>query len=83
LEEKVTDYLRREDQQALGATRDRVLDIIRQHERRQHGGGCCIEERIGAVAFLAHSLGLAADDLDAWEFARSIVKHVYEAGHSE
>jgi len=79
LEEKVNDYLRSDDQQALGATRDRILDIIADHERLRHGGGCCIEERIAAVAFIAHSLGLAGDDDDAWEFARSIVKNVYEA----
>jgi hypothetical protein len=82
LEAKVNeDYLRSEDQQALGTTRDRILDIIRDHERLRHGGGCCLEERIGAVAFIAHSLGLAADDDDAWRFARTIVKLVYELEH--
>jgi hypothetical protein len=73
------DYLRDSDQ--LGAARDTILNLIYRHEKERHGGGCCIEDRISAVAFIAHSLGLAADDDDAWEFARTIVRQVYEAAH--
>lgn len=74
------DYLQYLEMQNLGSQRDDIVEIIRQHEKQRHGGGCCIEERINAVAFIAHSLGLAADDNDAWEFARTIIKQVYEAG---
>jgi hypothetical protein len=75
------DYLRPQDQQVLNTARDDILDLISRHEKEQHGGGCCIEDRIAAVAFIAHSLGLAADDDDAWEFARNIVRNIYEATH--
>lgn len=74
------DYLKLVELQNLGSQRDSIVDTIRDHERTRHGGGCCIEERINAVAFIAHSLGLAADDNDAWEFTRTIIKQVYEAG---
>ena len=75
------DYFRPQDQEVLGAARDTILDLIARHERDRHGGGCCIEDRISAVAFIAHSLGLAADDDDAWEFARTIIRQIYEAAH--
>jgi metal-dependent hydrolase (beta-lactamase superfamily II) len=77
----MNDYLREQGNKALGASRDRILDLIFRHEHDRHGGGCCMEERIHAVAFIAHSLGLAADDDDAWNFAREIVKQIYEHGH--
>jgi hypothetical protein len=72
------DYLHKDEMKVLGDSRDDLIDMIRRHERQRHGGGCCLEERISAVAFIAHSLGLAADDNDAWDYARAIVKQVYE-----
>jgi hypothetical protein len=75
------DYLHKAEFKNLGSSRDRIVDAIKHHEQQRHGGGCCIEERINAVAFIAHSLGLAADDNDAWEFARAIIKQVYEISH--
>lgn len=77
------DYLHERELEILNDARDCILDMIRLHEKRRHGTGFCLEERINAVAFIAHSLGLAADDNDAWEFARAIIKQVYEIGHRE
>ena len=57
---------------------DYILDTILIHEDRRHGGVCCMNERANAVAFIAHKLGLAADDDDVWEYARWIVKEFYE-----
>jgi hypothetical protein len=75
------DELHERELQVMEQAVDCILDIIRIHEDRRHGGVCCINERVNAVAFIAHQLGLAADDDNVWEFARAIIKAFYEPNH--
>jgi hypothetical protein len=74
--------LRERDEEMYGAARNMIRSWIGDHEMKMHGGGTCIEERINAIAFIAHALGLAAEDDGAWEFMRSVIRNVYER-HSD
>jgi hypothetical protein len=74
--------MRDNDEKHLGAGRDRILQFIQDHEERIHDGGCCLEERVNAVAFIAHSLGLLAGADETWTMVRAILEVVYEAHHS-
>lgn len=75
------DTLREIDELNLGFARDRIIDVISFHEAEHHDGGCCLEERVNAVAFVAHSLGLKAGCDETWELIRKILELVYEAHH--
>ena len=74
-------WMRERDEQELGETRDRLLHIIGEHEQLLHGGGCCLQERVNAIAFFAHSLGLLARSDETWTYMRTILEAVYEAQH--
>lgn len=43
---------------ALTAAAEAAIAAIREHEIREHFGGPCVGNRLSAVAFLAHHLGL-------------------------
>ena len=73
--------IRAADEMNLGPARDTILEFIGNHEQVQHGGGCCLEERINAICFLAHSLGLRSDCDETWVIIRKILNAVYEAHH--
>lgn len=75
------EMLRDRDEKYLGAARDKILAFIGEHEQEMHDGGCCLEERVNAIAFLAHSLGLSAGCDETWELIRKIQLLVYEAHH--
>jgi hypothetical protein len=59
---------------ALGAVRDQVLAIMRDHEREVHGGEPCWGNRASAVAHLAHCLGFTPG---VWEHANRL-RHEYD-----
>lgn len=80
---KADEYMRKSESDDLGTAGRLVLTSILRHENEQHGNGFCMETRIHAVAYIAHNLGLAADDDNAWEYARLIVKDIYEHGFHE
>jgi hypothetical protein len=46
---------------AMGSIRDQVLAVVREHEEAAHGGHPCWLERCGALAYLAHCLGVGVD----------------------
>lgn len=70
--------IRAQDELYLGAARETILEFIGEHERLQHQGGCCLEERVNAIAFLAHALGLRSDCDETWGIVRKILGAVYE-----
>lgn len=39
---------------------DQLIEVTERHDRLSHGGDPCMKERVNAVAFLAHCVGLAA-----------------------
>lgn len=64
------------DAEAMGEAADRIYKVLRDHEMEAHGGQPCPSNRVGAVAYIAHRLGLksklhlshvaaAMDDYDA------------------
>jgi len=63
--------------QALGAERDQILAIVRDHEQAKHSGFPCWKERIGIVAFLFHCLGIP-DCRPSWEFIAELVRDYAE-----
>jgi hypothetical protein len=75
------EWMREHDEQLLGGARNEILRTIAEHERRIHGGGCCLSERINVIAFMAHSLGLRANADETWTYIRTILEAVYEAHH--
>ena len=75
------EWMRAQDERELGASRDLLLNVIGAHEERHHGGGCCLQERVNAIAFFAHSLGLRADADETWRYIRRILEAVYEHHH--
>jgi hypothetical protein len=42
----------------MAEVRDRLFTILEDHEREVHGGRACMANRISAVAYLAHCLGV-------------------------
>ena len=44
----------------MECVRDQLLAAIQRHEREEHDGELCGEERLKAAAFFAHCLGLEA-----------------------
>lgn len=46
------------DSQAIQDAADRILKAILAHEFEAHKGGACLPNRLSAVAYLAHKLGL-------------------------
>ena len=74
--------LRERDEKYMGPARDRILEFIAEHERDTHGGGCCIEERVNAIAFITHSLGLTAGCDETWTLIRKVLELVYEEHHA-
>ena len=74
--------LRERDEKYLGASRDKILEFIGEHEQEIHGGGCCLEERINAIAFITHSLGLTAGSDETWTLIRKVLELVYEEHHA-
>lgn len=75
------EWLRESDEKRLGGVRDEILQVISDHEERIHGGGCCLSERINAIAFFAHSLGLRSEADETWTYIRAILGAVYESHH--
>jgi hypothetical protein len=75
------EWMREQDERELGQARDHLLTVIGEHESRHHDGGCCLLERVNALAFFAHSLGLRADADETWIYIRTILEAVYEAHH--
>ena len=47
---------------AMGAVRDQILAIMRDHELESHAGAPCFGNRSSCVAYLAHCLGLGGVD---------------------
>jgi hypothetical protein len=61
-----------------GQSTEGIVAFIRLHEKDKHSGKPCMDERVNAVAYIAHHLGMAADDDHVWEFIRTVVKMIYE-----
>lgn len=47
------------DVAAMREIRDRLIEISIDHERAMHDGNQCLNFRFGAIAYIAHSLGLS------------------------
>lgn len=57
---------------------DQIEAVMSAHEADKHGGATCMMNRISAVAFLGHCLGLRADDL-ATQMEITVQMFNYEA----
>jgi hypothetical protein len=79
--EEMAKKLRDLHERSMGAARDSILAVIREHERVCHDGGYCLEESVNAVAFIAHALGLKANHEPTWTYVREVLGRVYEAHH--
>jgi hypothetical protein len=70
------------DQRMWETIRDGVLGAIASHERDEHGGKACMEERANIIAHLAHSLGVRGV---VWNHAQKLLdeydRHCPGCGH--
>lgn len=57
-----------------------ATEMYERHEREDHGGERCQENRVGIVAFLAHRIGVR-DRVSAVMFLEALAG--YEEGHAE
>lgn len=49
---------------AYAGLRDRLINLVDEHERVDHGGQTCWRERYNAIAYLAHCIGIHSDEID-------------------
>jgi len=58
---------------AMTAVRDQFLTALEFHEREDHAGEPCAANRLSALAYLAHSLGMGEEHL--CHFAKLLEKY--------